>query len=302
MAAVAVGSLCFASGLRAGSQARAGSPAEERRIPEISTPHVERMTDVGGRRLNSFTYGKGSPTVVLVSGLDSPQVYWNPVIPGLAAAATVVTFDRAGVGRSELGELPAHGEQSARDLHVLLDKLGAPKPYILVGHSYGGGVARLFASMYPADLGGLILEETQHEDVLSAMKKLLQGKDLATFEEVLAPGFEAPEKPRTEADFRNVTREQLKNSRALPRIPFAVLTVAGRARAMRPMFSESAIEEMVKLDVALMDQIAASIPGGRHIMIEGTGHNVHVDRPEALIVPVLEMITGVRRRTREQRP
>lgn len=54
-----------------------------------------------------------------------------------------------------------------KDIYVLLKNLDVPKPYILVGHSYGGKIARLFASMYSEDLGGLILEDTQHEDILN---------------------------------------------------------------------------------------------------------------------------------------
>ena len=69
-----------------------------------------------------------------------------------------------------------------------------------------------------------------------------------------------------------------------------------RARAMQPMFSDGAIEQLVRLDVALMNELAASVPGGRHILVEGTGHNVHVDKPEALIAPVVEMIKAVTER------
>jgi hypothetical protein len=148
--------------------------------------------------------------------------------------------------------------------------------------------------MYPDDMGGLILEETQHEDVLSEMRNILKGKDLETFEQVLVAGFDAPENPKTESDYRNVTREQVKKSKPLPRIPFVVLTCAGRAKAMQAMFSDGAIEELEKLDVALMNKLAASIPGGRQIMVEGTGHNVHVDKPEVLIAPVVEMIKELR--------
>jgi len=168
----------FHSHLSSNAQASQGSPLEQVRIPEISTPKIENMIDVGGRKLHCCVYGSGSPTVVLVSGFEAPQVYWNPVIPDLAEKTTVVTYDRAGVGKSEIGDLPAHGEQSAKDLHILLDKLGVPRPYILVGHSYGGSVVRLFASVYPDDMGGLILEDTQHEDVLKEMRKILKGKDL----------------------------------------------------------------------------------------------------------------------------
>ena len=286
--------ICFNSNLLSNSQASEGSPQEQIRIPEISTPKIENMIDVGGRKLHCCVYGNGSPTVVLVSGFEAPQAYWNSVIPDLAAKTTVVTFDRAGIGKSEIGDLPTHGEQSAKDLQVLLDRLGVPRPYILVGHSYGGSVVRLFASMYPDDMGGLILEDTQHEDVLNELRKILKGKDLEAFEQLVVDRFSAPENPKTEADYRNITREQVSKSKPLPRIPFVVLTSPDRAKAMRPIFSNEAIEEIAKLDFALNKKLAALIPGGRQIIVEGAGHNIHVDKPEALIAPVVEMIKEVR--------
>jgi pimeloyl-ACP methyl ester carboxylesterase len=288
--------VCFGSNLWSKSRASKGPPQEQIRIPEISTPKIENMIDVGGRKLDSCVYGKGSPTVVLVSGLEAPQAYWNSVIPDLAAKTAIVTYDRAGVGESEIGDLPTHGEQSAKDLRVLLDKLGVPRPYILVGHSYGGNVIRLFASMYPDDMGGLILEDTQHEDVLNELRKILKGKDLEAFEQLLADRFSAPENRRTEADYRDITREQLRTSKPLPQIPFVILTSAGRAKAMGDIFTDEAIEEMAKLDWALNEELAALIPGGRQIIVEGTGHDIHVDKPEALIAPVVEMIEELRKK------
>jgi pimeloyl-ACP methyl ester carboxylesterase len=294
MATILMSLIGFNSHLLSSSRTNLGSPQEEVKIPEISTPKIEQMIDVGGRKLDCCVYGKGSPTVVLVSGLGAPQVYWNSVVPDLAAKATVVTYDRAGVGKSEIGNLPAHGEQSAKDLQVLLAKLGVPKPYILVGHSYGGSVVRLFASMYPDEMGGLILEDTQHEDVLTEMRKILEGKDLEAFDQLMADRFSTPENPKTEEDYRNITREQVKKSEPLPGIPFMVLAAAGRAKAMKPLFSDEAIEKMEKLDGDLNNRLAALIPGGKLIVVEGTGHNIHMDKPEVLIAPVTEMIRVVR--------
>jgi pimeloyl-ACP methyl ester carboxylesterase len=294
MSAILMNLVGFNSHVLPSSQESQGSPQEEVKIPEISTPKVESMIDVGGRKLDCCVYGKGSPTVVLVSGLGAPQIYWNPVVPDLAVKATVVTYDRAGVGKSEIGNLPAHGEQSAKDLHVLLAKLGVPKPYILVGHSYGGNVVRLFASMYPDGMGGLILEETQHEDVLDEMRKILEGKDLEAFDKLTADRFTTPENPKTEEDYRNMTREQLKKSPPLPQMPFVVMAVAGRAKAMAPLFSDAAIEKMEKLDGDLNKELAALVPGGKLIMVEGAGHNIHMDKPELVIAPVAEMIRVVK--------
>jgi len=294
ISAILINLIGLNSNLLLSSQASNRSPQEQIRIPEISTPRIEHMIDVGGRKLHCCVYGHGSPTVVLVSGLEAPQAYWNPVIPDLAAKTTVVTFDRAGIGKSEIGRLPTHGEQSAKDFQVPLDKLGVPGPYILVGHSYGRNVVRLFASMYPDDMGGLILEDTQHEDVLVELRKILKGKDLEAFEQLVVDMFSAPENPKTEADYRNMTREQLRKSKPLPRIPFVILTSADRAKAMGPMFSAEAMEEMAKSDSSLNEKMAALIPGGRQIIVEGTGHNIHMDKPKALIAPVVEMIKEVR--------
>jgi len=74
----------------------------------------------------------------------------------------------------------------------------------------------------------------------------------------------------------------------------AELAAAGRAKAMAPIFSDKAIEKMAKLDSALNDQLAALIPGGRQVIVEGTGHDIHVDKPEVLITPLIEMIKVVR--------
>lgn len=294
MSTILMNLICLNSNLLSNSQAIKGSPQEQIRISEISTPKIENMIDVGGRKLHCCVHGNGSPTVVLVSGLEAPQAYWNSVIPDLAAKTTVVTYDRAGIGKSEIGDLPAHGEQSAKDLQVLLDKLGVSRPYILVGHSYGGSVVRLFASMYADVTSGLILEDTQHEDVLNEGRKILKGKDLEAFDQLVVARFSAPENPKTEADYRNITREQVRKSKPLPRIPFVILTSPDRAKAMQPIFSDEAIEEMAKLDRALNNKLAALIPGGRQIIVEGTGHDIHVDKPEALIAPVVEMIKEVR--------
>jgi pimeloyl-ACP methyl ester carboxylesterase len=284
---------CFNSISLSSSNNSKQFPQEQVRIPEISTPKTEHMIDVGGRKLHCCVYGKDSPTVVLVSGFGAPQTYWNSVIPDLAVKTTVVTYDRAGIGKSEINDLPTHGEQSAKDLYVLLEKLAVPTPYILVGHSYGGSIVRLFASMYPDDMGGLILEDAQHEDVLNEQRKILKGKDLETLEQMVAR-FSTPENPKTEADYRNITTEQVRKSKPLPQIPFVVITAGDRSKAMPPMFSDESKAQIAKLGLEMQKRLVALISGGKHIVVDGAGHNIHSEKPEALIAPVVEMIKKVR--------
>lgn len=276
------------------AQQKTDSPRQQVPVPEISTPKTEKMVDVGGRKLHCCVYGKKGPTVVLVSGFGAPQSYWNTVVPDLAAHTTVVTFDRAGIGKSEIGDLPTHGLQAAKDLLSLLERLEVPAPFVLVGHSYGGDVVRLFASMYPDRISGLILEDTQHEDILEEQRKILKGKDLEALEQMVAR-FDTPDDPRTEADYRYITREQVRKSGPLPKIPFVVLTAGDRSKAMPSIFSEDAKKELETLGFQLQQRLVALIPGGRHIVVEGVGHNIHFEKPNALIEPVIKILNELRK-------
>lgn len=264
------------------------------KIPPLAIKGNERMIDVGGRRLHCVVYGSGQPTVVLVSGFQAPQAYWNPVVAGIAEMTTAVTCDRAGYGQSEMGDLPVHGRQSAADLHVLLAKLGVPKPYLLVGHSYGGRIVRLFASAYPDDTAGLVLEEAAHEDLPDAQLAALTGKDRDTLAAMIAPFRAKVPDPRTETDYMAETIEQLRRSGPLPRVPLAVITSAARGSGLPAVFSPANQAKLAEVAMAMQKKLVELVPGAEHILVEGAGHNVHVERPEAVVAPIRAMIARLR--------
>jgi len=261
-------------------------------IPDISIDKIEDMIDVGGRKLHFCTYGNKSPSVILISGFNAPQIYWNAIIPDIAEKATVITYDRPGYGKSEIGELPLHGEQTAKDLFVLLEKFKVPKPYIIVGHSYGGDIARLFVSMYPEVTGGLILEDTQHEDILEEQRRLLTGQNLKKLDEMVSHMGD-PVNPKSELDYRSATWDQLRKSKPLPKVPYIVITSGERAKGVPPMFSEGAREKLIVLGLDLQKRLLKLIPDGKHIIAEGAGHNIHIEKPEIVSNAIVEMINEV---------
>jgi len=262
-------------------------------IPDIPTEKVEMLVDLGGRKLDCCVYGEGSPTILLLSGGRAPQAYWNPVVSDLAEKTTVLTYDRAGSGKSPLGDLPTHGMQAAKDLDTLLKALDLPKPYIVVGHSYGGKVARLFTSMYPDDVGGLILEDTQHEDILQEERKILKGEDLRMLEEIVAM-MKGRDPPVTEIDYIEITARQLRDSGPLPEIPLVVISSGKRLKSGPREFSEEGREALVELNREMQQRLVDLIPGGKQIIVEDVGHNIHVEKPGALIIPVLDMVEELR--------
>jgi pimeloyl-ACP methyl ester carboxylesterase len=277
-----------------GAQARreAGPRGEYIHLTDISTPRTEHRIDVGGRKLHGRVYGSGSPAVVLVSGFGAPQEIWNPIVPDLAEATTVVTYDRAGYGKSEVGTVGVDGLQTAKDLHTLLEKLAVARPVVLVGHSYGGKLARLHASTYPEDVAGLVLEDTGHEDMLEATKALLEGAEREAFERMSSQRPTEPGIRGAELEAMQRTHEQLRQAGPLPHVPLTVLTAGDRP--VHPMFKGETARKVRELGQEFQEKLTRIIPGGKQIVVEGAGHNVHADQPDVVVEAIVAMITQIR--------
>src|SRR5688572_27011840 len=125
-----------------------------------------RLVDVGGFRLHVLESGdpSASPTVILDAGMVSFSSNWAWVQPELAKVTRVVAYDRAGLGWSDPGPKPRDAGQSARELHVALQRMGITGPFVLAGHSYGGLAVRAFAALYPDEVAGMVLVDGSHPD------------------------------------------------------------------------------------------------------------------------------------------
>jgi pimeloyl-ACP methyl ester carboxylesterase len=136
-----------------GAGYQAWATARDRR----AYPPPGQLVDVGGYQLHLLCQGEGSPTVVLDALGDGTSVYWTWVQPIVAQQTRVCAYDRAGRGWSEPGPLPRDTAQIAKELHTLLVNGGETGPYVLVGHSFGALVARVFAAAYGDEVAGVVL-------------------------------------------------------------------------------------------------------------------------------------------------
>jgi pimeloyl-ACP methyl ester carboxylesterase len=174
MAALSVVALANAGSVNA--QDTGGAPA---------FPPPGKLVDIGGWRLHLYCTGEAKPsqpTVILESGIGDFSVEWSLVQPSIAKFARVCSYDRADEGWSDYGPHPRTLRQIVYELHTLLEKADVRPPYVVAAHSFGGWVARVYASTYPADVVGLVLIEGGAENPVRMLGdgRLVHASDLAT--------------------------------------------------------------------------------------------------------------------------
>jgi pimeloyl-ACP methyl ester carboxylesterase len=121
------------------------------------------LVDLGGHRLHLNCSGSGGPTVVVENGLGDFSFDWVLVQSRVSHFTRICTYDRAGYAWSDPGPKPRTLAQLNLELRDALSKLGEKGPFVLVGHSYGGPVARNFAMTYPPEVVGMVLVDAAFE-------------------------------------------------------------------------------------------------------------------------------------------
>ncbi|TAJ68532.1 MAG: alpha/beta fold hydrolase [Phenylobacterium sp.] len=127
--------------------------------------------DIGGRSLRIVRAGPAAgaaPLIVCEHGAFGCASDWAVVQEKLAARGLrSLAYDRAGLGHSDAGPEPRDGRAINDDLEALLGALGEIGPIVLVGHSMGGLMVRLFALERERPLAGLVLVDAVTPDVFS---------------------------------------------------------------------------------------------------------------------------------------
>jgi pimeloyl-ACP methyl ester carboxylesterase len=245
---------------------------------------IGRLIDVGGRRLDVAAAGEGSPAVVLVPGAGQPMAAWG-ALPGTVAAFTrVCVYDRDGMGRSDPGPRPRAAAFIVEDLHAALAGAGVVAPLVMVGHSFGGLIVRLYASRYPQEVVGLVLVDSAHEDRYPPAPP--EGATPAEVERWQFLAGKNPEGLEQIASAREV--------RAAPPLPPLPLVVVSHGRPPARPLPGMTVEAMEAQWQRQQRQLVGLVPGAWQITAEQSGHLVHQDQPEVVVDAIRQVVGRAR--------
>jgi pimeloyl-ACP methyl ester carboxylesterase len=150
---------------------RIGERKDRKRYAQIG-----RSVDIGGRSLNIYCSGEGSPTVVFEPPGHTAGYTWIGIQPEIAKTTGACWYDRAGYGWSDPGPSPRTFNAIANDLHALLKAASVPPPYVLVGGAGNGTFhVRVYNSLYPNEVVGAVLVDASDPDVFAHELKYMKG-------------------------------------------------------------------------------------------------------------------------------
>lgn len=101
--------------------------------------------------------GRGSPAIIMEAGIAASSLNWSILQPLLAKFAATYSYDRPGFGWSAPSRRECTLQEMSDDLHAIVTALNLPAPYVLVGHSFGALIVRVYAQRFPEELAGIIL-------------------------------------------------------------------------------------------------------------------------------------------------
>src|ERR1700674_5499529 len=129
-----------------------GTPAGVR-SDQNPPPPLGKLVDVVAIEFISIAQVWAADTVVIVGAGRSFE--WGLVQPEVAKFTQVCSYDHSGIGWSDSGPKDSCSLRVG-EVHNVLKNAGIKGPYVFVGSSLGGLVARLYAGRYPEEVAGMV--------------------------------------------------------------------------------------------------------------------------------------------------
>lgn len=255
----------------------------------------DEMVRVGNHRLHfrvgeSGTPDASKPVIVLESGGGLFSTQWSDLQPELVArtGTTVVAYDRAGFGESDLPDSEYDIGREVSELHGALVELGfANRSMILVAHSYGALLAQIYANRWPQTVTGMVLLDPNSPAAMLAL-----GQDSG-----IRPPMENPQTKRQRA-FARIDSTGWKPFADVYLAPLPIDVPVMVLSSEKDLFPSPRANDVFRISHQLL---ARSVSSGRVVVAMGCGHNIPVDCPDLVLEAVKELLASPQRLDRQSR-
>jgi len=283
-------------------------------------PPPGRMVTFDGKKSHLNCTGTGSPTVILESELGvKGSLEWKHVQPEVAADTRVCSYDRAGILWSQAREEPRDANRIADELHGLLEAASVPPPYVLVGHSLGGLLIRVYDHRFPREAAGFVFVDASHPEQFerypAPVRKLLarvrEHRRSRLLTRIFAwtglwrafthrpPGpvraylwRSMPDGYFGELTARDAMSRQAATTGTLGDRPLVVLTAGVVPRY--PGVPDKVTNQTYATWLQLQDELAALSTQSLHRIVKGATHQIPEQAPDAVGGAVREVVEAVR--------
>jgi pimeloyl-ACP methyl ester carboxylesterase len=236
--------------------------------------------DVGDYSLQLHCFGTGDPVVVLEHGLGTDWTYWGHIYNGMPRDIRVCAYNRS---------FKAHTSQEyVEDLHALLAGAGLEGPYVLVGHSFGGNNVILYADRYPAEVAGIVLENSLHPDHFTRLLAALPLESPSDSSDLTAlrQKFAAPTQYSIDL---NASFDQARPVKSLGDIPMIVLTSA----SPNPEWGDIPADVQAKLDQeqqTMQKELVGLSSNSKQIIASTNQQVIHHYEPQLVIEAIVNLV------------
>jgi pimeloyl-ACP methyl ester carboxylesterase len=253
-----------------------------RKVEKVATSlnFREVVHRIGQRQLFGRLAGEGDPPVIFDAGMGDTSENWKAIQAAVAKFTCTFSYDRAGLGRSDKAATPRTCRDIIADLKALLTAASLPAPYVLVAHSWSGINARWYASVYPAEIAGLVLVDAVHEDKYAQFTRSMPPEQA----ERMWASVKDPAKNDENID-RLASIAQLKAVERKWEFPLVVLT--RNAADVEPGVAPDPLDV---IETTLQREFLKLSSDSKQIIARHNDHFLNVSEPELVIDAIRQVV------------
>ncbi|MFY7890696.1 MAG: alpha/beta fold hydrolase [Spirosomataceae bacterium] len=239
---------------------------------ELLSPNiVETQITQAALKLTAYLADKNNKyLIVFESGLGDGHEVWNTLLNDLSSQFDVVSYDRAGYGKSVMNTNTRDIAHLTNDLEVLINQVAKGRKVILVGHSLGGMIIRDYAVKHPAQTAALLFVDASHE-LYNQPTQADEDKVYAVFKSAYGENFGGTQEARQLLENSNYMATLPK----LPNVPVVAITSMKIDADYNAADRQRWYNSKEALKVGLSDF--------KHITTTKSGHYIMVEEPQLVI-------------------